>query len=121
MALFAFIGLRLFAALGQEAGVTVAGVAGVRSLQGELVTKFLWDLAPVLRVAGTGSCARFFAVLQAGEDADGVGVVRTLGVLAGAGFLSGLRRADASAEQEQGGGGGAQYCPELHVFPPWVS
>jgi hypothetical protein len=33
---------------GEEAGVAVAGVAGVRSLLGELVTNFLWDLAPVL-------------------------------------------------------------------------
>jgi hypothetical protein len=107
----------------QEAGVTVAGVAGLEAGRLEIlrggprVPLGLLDVAPVLRrCAGTGRCA-LFAVLQAGEDADGVGVGRTLGVPAIAGVLSGLRRADASAEQEQGGGGGAQYCSESHVFP----
>ena len=120
-ALFVFIGLRLFAAPGQEAGVTVAGVAGVRALRGENVTDLLGTWPQFCGGSpGPGGCAQFFAVLQAGEDADGVGVGRTLGVLASAGGLSGLRRADASAEQEQGGGGGAQYCSESHVFPPWV-
>jgi hypothetical protein len=116
-ALFAFIGLRLFAALGQEAGVPVAGVTRLGPLLGQDVTVCLWDLAPVLRrLTGTGRLA-FPAVRQPGEDADGVGVGRTLGDPALAGDLSGLRRADASAEQEQGGGGGAQYCSESHVFP----
>jgi hypothetical protein len=125
--LFPVIGLRLFAAPGQEAGVTVAGVARLRPRRLEIlhggprVPLGLLDVAPVLRRrAGTGRCGRvLFAVLQAGEDADGVGVGRTLGVPASAGLLSGLRRADASAEQEQSRGGGAQYCSESHVFPPW--
>src|SRR5215212_7835342 len=93
------------------------------SLLGQDVTLCLWDLAPFLgRRTGTGRLA-FPAVREAGEDADGVGVGRTLGVPASAGDLSGLRRADASAEQEQGGGGGAQYCSESHVFPPrgWLA
>ena len=119
-ALFAFIGLRLFAAPGQEAGVPVAGVAGVLSLRGDNVTDLFWDLAPGLgRITGTGRLA-FPAVRQAGEDADGIGVGRTLGGIALAVDLSGLRRADPSAEQEQGSGGGAQYCSESHVFPPWL-
>ena len=110
MALFAFIGLRLFAALGQEAGVAVAGVAGVRSLlQGELDTNFLWDLAPGLgRSTGTGRLVgELLAVLQAGEGANRVGVGGTQAPTpdgqALAVDLPGASRASRPAEQDRGG------------------
>ena len=72
--------LRL-AAAGEEAGVAVAGVAGLEA--GRLAlsrgrAERLLAVAPVLRrrAAGTGE-AGTVAVLQPGERADGVGVGRT--------------------------------------------
>jgi hypothetical protein len=105
--------------------VTVAGVAGLEAGRLEIlhggprVPLGLLDVAPVLRRnTRTGRLVgELAAILQAGEDTDGIGVGRTLGVPALAGDLSGLRRADPSAEQEQGSGGGAQYCSESHGSP----
>jgi hypothetical protein len=106
-----FLKLGLFSSTtGEEAGVAVAGVAGVRSLQGELVTNFLWDLTPVLRrrSAGAGEHTTcFFAVLQTGEGADRVGVGGTQALTplgqALAVDLPGASRAGRPAEQDRGG------------------
>ena len=63
-----FLKLGLFSSTtGEEAGMAVAGVAGVLSLRGDNVTDLFWDLAPGLgRITGTGRLA-FPAVRQPGE------------------------------------------------------
>ena len=99
-----FLKLGLFSSTtGEEAGMAVAGVAGVLSLRGDNVTDLFWDLAPGLgRITGTGRLA-FPAVRQPGEGADRVGVGRTLGGLAVAGDLPCASRAGRPAEQDRGG------------------
>src|SRR5215218_5946267 len=72
---------------GQEARVSVAGVAGVLTLGGDDVPDRLGDLPPVLGDAWAGG-STLRAVLQAGEGADGVGVGRGLGGFPIAGDLA---------------------------------
>ena len=84
---------------GEEAPVPVAGVAGLEpgrlEVGGGGTCRPLGplDVAPVLwrRSAGTGEPCTV-AILQAGEDADGVRVGRPLGWLAAAGDLTGVGR-----------------------------
>ena len=76
------------------------GRGGTRSPLG------LLDVAPVLgRSTGTGRLAgEVPAVLQAGEDAEGVGVGRTRGGLAVAGDLSGAGGRHAGEGEGRRGG-----------------